>query len=96
MEFQDYIKPELLVLIPVLYIIGMFLKNSTVIKDKHIPLLLGAISIILSGIYVTASCECSDFRSILSMIFTIITQGILAAGASVYCNQLVKQSKKDE
>ena len=30
MDFQEYIKPELLVLIPVPYLIGMGLKKSTI------------------------------------------------------------------
>ena len=33
MDFQEYIKPELLVLIPVLYLIGMGLKKSAM-PDK--------------------------------------------------------------
>ena len=35
--FKEFIKPELLILIPVLYLIGMAIKKSEV-KDKSIPL----------------------------------------------------------
>lgn len=49
MDLEQYIKTELLVLIPVMYIIGMGLKRSKV-KDKHIPLILGTISVILSAL----------------------------------------------
>lgn len=38
----DYIKPELLILIPVLYLIGMGLKKSQSVADRKIPLILGA------------------------------------------------------
>ena len=38
--FKEFIKPELLILIPVLYLIGIGMKKSE-IKDKFIPLLLG-------------------------------------------------------
>ena len=44
--FKEFIKPELLILIPVLYLIGIGMKKSE-IKDKFIPLLLGTIAVIL-------------------------------------------------
>ena len=36
---KELIRPELLVLIPVLYFTGMDLKKSASVLDKHIPLL---------------------------------------------------------
>ena len=36
---KELIRPELLVLIPVLYFTGMGLKKSVSVLDKHIPLL---------------------------------------------------------
>lgn len=44
-KLQDYIKPELLVLIPVLYILGLMLKKTEKINDKYIPVMLGIIGI---------------------------------------------------
>ena len=49
--FKEFIKPELLILIPVLYLIGVGIKKSE-IKDKFIPLMLSIVAIILSGLYV--------------------------------------------
>lgn len=95
MQFQDYIKPELLILIPVLNIVGVCLKKSC-IKNKYIPILLGSASILLCGLYIAATSESYDVKNLLSMMFTSITQGVLAAGASVYFNQIVKQAKIDE
>lgn len=95
MEFQEYIKPELLVLIPVLYLIGVGLKKSA-LSDKWIPLVLGIAGVVLSAVYVLATGEMADARGWLLGGFTAITQGILLAGASVYVNQIVKQSKKEE
>ena len=41
MEYlTEYLKPELLVLIPVLYFVGMGFKKSENVPDKHIPALL--------------------------------------------------------
>ena len=87
-NFENYIQPELLVLIPVLYIIGEGIKKAEAINDKFIPIILGAIGIILSCLYVIATCGFSAIS-----IFTAITQGILVAGAAVYVNQIWKQNK---
>ena len=91
--FKEFIKPELLILIPVLYLIGMGIKKSEV-KNKFIPLLLGTVAIILSGLYVFATSKITGAKEIAMAIFVALTQGILTAGASVYFNQLYKQSKK--
>lgn len=90
---QDFIKPELLVLIVVLNIIGTGLKKSK-LNDKFIPLVLGSISIVLTSLWVFATSELNGGRDIVLAIFTAITQGILLAGTSVYANQLYKQLKK--
>ncbi len=84
-QLQEFIKPELLVLVPVLYFIGIGLKTSKV-NNKYIPAILGAAGILLSVLYV---CGTSGFGMI--SLFTAITQGILCAGLSVYVNQLFKQ-----
>ena len=54
MNYQDYIKTELLVLIPVLYLIGIGLKKSK-LADKWIPTLLGALAVVLSFIWVMST-----------------------------------------
>lgn len=95
MNYQDYIKTELLMLIPVLYFIGMGIKKSKM-PDKWIPITLGITSVTLSAIWVVATSDISGIKETLSAVFTIITQGILIAGASVYTNQVVVQSMKKE
>lgn len=91
---KDFIKPELLVLIPVLYIVGHGFKKTSLIKDKFIPLLLGSISILLAGLYTFATSDVNGIKEITMAMFTAITQGILIAGASVYANQIYKQLQK--
>ena len=93
MNFQEFIKPELLILIPALYIVGIGLKKSK-ISDTLIPLLLGVISIILSASWVIATSDIATFKDVAYALFVSITQGILSAGASVYINQLYVQSNK--
>ena len=93
MNFQDYIKTELLILIPVVYFIGVGLKKSK-LPDKWIPTVLGIFSVVLSAVWMIATANLSDIKEIASAIFTAVTQGILIAGASVYVNQLFVQAKK--
>lgn len=97
MEFveiiKEFIKPELLILIPVLYIIGSVMKNTS-FKDELIPFILGVISMVLCGLYVFATTDIHGSKEIAMAIFTATTQGALLAGASVYCNQLLKQYNK--
>lgn len=90
-NLQDYIKPELLVLVPVLYILGSILKNTKSVSDKYIPAILGVVGVVLSFIYVVSTEGVA-----LIGAFTAITQGILVTGVAVYVNQLFKQSKSIE
>lgn len=93
-EIYQFVKPELLVLAPVLMIIGAWLKKSSIIKDKNIPAALGICGILLSGIYVLSFQSFESFQQFLQGFFTAVTQGILSAGLSVYTHQLLKQRKK--
>ncbi len=95
MNYKDFIKSELLILVPVLYYIGLALKKSKV-KNKYIPLILGAVSTFLSVIWVFSTGETESFKGVLMGFFTAFTQGILIAGATVYINQIKIQSKKDK
>lgn len=92
-EIFDFIKPELLVLVPVLYFIGLGIKKSS-IPNKNIPLFLGIISIFLSTLWVFSTSEINNWQDIANAAFVSITQGILAAGTTVYANQLYIQLKK--
>ena len=86
-KFTEYIKPELLILVAVLYIIGLMIKGTKKIKDNYIPLILGLVGVVLSCLYVVATEGVS-----LIGAFTGVTQGILVAGVAVYVNQLIKQT----
>ena len=91
---KDMIKPELLTLVPVLYLLGMGLKKSVFVKDNYIPLVLGGMGVILSCLYLVAMAPIAVWRDALPFWFSRIRQGILTAGASVYVNQLLKQTQK--
>ena len=93
---KEYVKPELIVVAIVLYFIGMGIKNTELIKDKYIPVILGVIGVLISAIYITATSQINGYQEVLTVIFTSIVQGVLVAGASVYINQVIKQSNKEE
>ncbi len=95
MNYHNYIKTELLILIPVLYCVGIGLKKSKM-PDKWIPTVLGVFAVLLSAVWVIATVDLSGIQETASAIFTAVTQGILVAGASVYANQLYVQAKKEE
>ena len=92
MDVMQYIKPELMLIIPICWAFGVAFKKSPHIADWSIPYLLFGIGVFLSGLYVWATDGISPMSA-----FTAITQGALLAVASVGGNQLVKQyGKKDE
>ena len=95
-QIINYVKPELLILAIVLYFVGNSLKQSQGVKDKYIPALLGIVGIILSGIWVVATCPLTSNQEIAMAIFTAIVQGVLVSGLSTYVNQILKQSRKEE
>jgi FtsH-binding integral membrane protein len=92
-NYQDFIKPELLILIPTLLFVGAGIKRSN-IKDNYIPLILGAVGVVFAGVYVFASEPVNGTQGIATAIFTAFTQGVLCAGAAVYANQIYKQAEK--
>lgn len=95
MEYQEYMKTELLILVPVLYFIGIGLKRSK-LANRWIPITLGFIGVILSSIWVIGTTEIAGMKELAMTFFTAITQGILAAGASVYVNQIYTQARKSD
>ena len=95
MDIMTFIKPELLILVPVLYIMGMGIKKSAV-KNNRIPLILGMIAISLSILWVFSTSPIQSWQDAIRAVYISVTQGILAAGASVYAHQLYAQAKKDK
>lgn len=96
MDIMDYIKPGLIVVAIILYFIGIWLKQSTLLLDKYIPLVVGFIGIVICGIWVIATSRFITGQDIALGLFTAIVQGILVAGLSTYVNQIIKQINKQE
>ena len=87
----NYVKPELLILIPILYLIGLALKKIDFIKDKFIPLILGVLGIILVFVYLISMDGWS-----INLIGVSIVQGVLVAAGAVYGSNIIKQLTKKE
>ena len=83
MEFAQYITQNALILIPTLYVLGMIIKNTEKVNDKYIPIIL-----LIAGI--------TGAVGIMGVSADSVIQGVLVTGASVYTNQLIKQSTKKE
>ena len=95
-QIMNYVKPELIIVAVVLYFLGVAIKQSQSIKDKYIPLINGAVGIILCGIWVLSTSTWQTGQEIAAAVFTAITQGILVAGLSTYIHQIIKQAGKEE
>lgn len=95
-QIMNYVKPELIVVAVVLYFVGAGLKKSEAVADKYIPIILGAVGVVLCAIWVLATCPIDTGQNIAMAVFTAIVQGILVAGLSTYVNQIIKQVQKTE
>ncbi len=93
---QSMIRPELLVLVPVLYLVGGALKRSRAFDDRFIPLCLGGAGAALALMYLAGTVPVTSGAEVAALLFTGMTQGVLCAGCSVYVNQIVKQYGEDE
>lgn len=89
MEYLEFIKPELLILVPFLYGLGAILKTAQFIEDKFIPVLLTAVSLALCVLYVIGTEGVSPIS-----VFTAIVQSVICVACAVYGNQVIKQLKK--
>ena len=89
MDVTAYINPELMILVPALYLIGMAFKRSK-LDDRDIPIFLGCIGILLACLYGVATLP--EGANIGSALFASVLQGIFCASAAVYVNQTYKQT----
>ena len=94
MEMMDFVNPDLLILVPVLYLIGAAIKHVNCIRDELIPCLLGILGVALTLLWQLTYTTPMDVQAIAMFVFTGIVQGLLVAGAAVYGNQIAKQMDK--
>ncbi|MBR7136648.1 MAG: phage holin family protein [Clostridia bacterium] len=87
MEITNYIRPEFLCLIPMLWVLGRLLKSAPFFSDRLIPLALGVVGSLTAVCYAIGEEGMNDAAGIV----TAAVQGILCAGTAVYGHQMVKQ-----
>lgn len=92
---KEFIKPELTILIPVLLFIGFALKHTDKPNNKHIPLILGLVGVLLASLWVLATASITTWQNVLLAVFTALVQGMLCAAGAVYIHQLKKQTAKN-
>ena len=92
-DIVSYIRPELLVLVPVLFLVGAAIKRYGS-DDRVIPLVLGLVGMLLACLYGLATMTASD--SVAMTLFTGIVQGVFCAAAAVYAHQNYKQLTKEK
>ncbi len=98
-QLLEFVKPELMILVPFLMFLGIVIKKTSFCKDRYIPLTLGIIGIFMSALYIISTTALQDAKDIMQAVFTALTQGVVSAGVSVYFHQLKKQhasNKPDE
>ncbi len=89
----DYIKPELLILIPTLWLLGEIVKKTQV-KKTLIPLIVGISGVALAGLYIFSTLPSFEVRCVLNAMFASLTQGLLCAGGSVYAHEIAKNRRR--
>lgn len=95
---NEYIRTELLIVTPVLYIIARMLENSKINNDR-IPWVLLVISLILAGLYTFANTDVSTFPGFLMALFSTLVQGVLLSGTAVFggiLGKLVANKKSNQ
>lgn len=80
----NYIVEDGLILIPVLYVIGYIIKDTNILSNRWIPLVLLVIGIIFSIFLLN------------DPIVDRVIQGILIAGVTVFIDQVKKQNFEKE
>lgn len=79
----EFVLDNRLQLVPFLWIIGNIIKNTRLINDKYIPVILGIVGVSIS---VLMEGEFPDN----------VIQGILVTGLAVYGNEIVKQHGRSD
>jgi len=80
----NYIVEDGLILIPVLYVIGYIIKDTNILSNRWIPLVLLVIGILFSIFLLN------------DPIVDRVIQGILIAGVTVFIDQVKKQNFEKE
>ena len=70
----EYIDPQLVIVVPMLWGIGMAVKKSS-IKNRFIPVLLSFCAWAVVMLHLMSTRLILDSRSVSAMLFAVVTQG---------------------
>ena len=89
----ELIQADLVILIVVIYVLGMFLKKIPNMVDWAIPLVLLVVAIVLTIVYKGIALEEG-----ITAVTTVegFVYGVLVAGVAVFTNQIIKQTTRKE
>lgn len=71
---QEFIDPQLLILVPMLWGIGLAVKKST-IKNRFIPIILLVCSCAVTMLHLTSANMVLDAQALAACLFAGVTQG---------------------
>lgn len=81
MELIEFVSENYYILIPVLWVIGEFLKSTPKVPDWMIPWILLVLGVVIS-----------IATALQTPLTEAIIQGVIVAGLAVFANELIKQT----
>ena len=95
-QILQYVKPELLVLVIVLYFLGKGIRRTEKVEERYFPLVLGMAGIGLCAVWVVGtSCLCSGQEAAMAL-FTALGQGVLVTGLAVWALRRLEKGKEEK
>lgn len=94
----EYLGSDLTMLAILLYLLGGWFKKMSGFPDKYIPTVLLIIGVVLGMVYHLAifDGDYMGFKEGMLCMYNGVTRGALAACASTFVNQIIKQANKEE
>lgn len=92
-NLMDFVQKYLIILVIAIYVVGIFLKQTTLVKDNYITVILMIFGITFAVLLVFVN---NDYKSALDAVINGVLQGILCWGVAVGINQTTKQLTKNE
>lgn len=92
-NLMDFVQKYLIILVIAIYVVGIFLKQTTLVKDNYITVILMIFGITFAVLLVFVN---NDYKTAFDAVINGVLQGILCWGVAVGINQTTKQLTKNE
>ena len=89
---REYIHPELLVMLPVLWLLGHMLSKAR-LPGRLRPWVLLAVSLAAVTLYTLSVSDITGSKALFACLFSILTQGVLLSGGSALLQKLVEKGR---